>query len=97
MAVILAHKGSGVVYQSLQVRSECAAAKEANLAVVYAGDEAGDISFNFNKGATRYFVVALIGTQSPDELRAGLETFRLEHSLGAHTSFPFTNSLAWRC
>ncbi len=61
----------------------------ANLAVVYAGDEAGNISFNFNKGATRYFVVALIGTQSPDELRAGLGTFRLQHSLGAQYEFSF--------
>ncbi|MBI5714019.1 MAG: hypothetical protein HZC38_11455 [Chloroflexi bacterium] len=30
--------------------------------LVFAGDEFGDVSFNFGKGASRYYVVAVIGT-----------------------------------
>jgi len=26
----------------------------------FAGDESGDVSFNFGKGASRYFVIALM-------------------------------------
>lgn len=36
----------------------------------FAGDEAGDVSLNFEKGASRYFVPAFIATQSPDSLCA---------------------------
>jgi hypothetical protein len=39
------------------------------LTFTFAGDESGDGSFNFAKGASRYFVVAVIGTQNPDALR----------------------------
>lgn len=35
----------------------------------FAGDEAGDVSLNFEKGASRYFVPVLISTQTPDILR----------------------------
>ena len=41
-----------------------------------AGDEAGDASLNFEKGASRYFVVALVGTQDADGLRSVLERGR---------------------
>ncbi len=39
------------------------------LTLTFAGDEAGDTSFAFAKGASRYFVVAGIATLYPDELR----------------------------
>lgn len=35
----------------------------------FAVDEAGDVSFRFDRGASRYFVVALIGTANLDQLR----------------------------
>ena len=38
----------------------------ANLTFTFAGDEAGDASFNFGKGASRYFVVAVVATQDAD-------------------------------
>ena len=47
----------------------------------FAGDEAGHTSFNFEKGATRYFVIAFISTDQPDELRQAVARFRQEHSL----------------
>jgi len=46
----------------------------------FAGDEAGDVSLNFDKGASRYFVPAFIATQSPDLLRDTLA--RLRQALG---------------
>jgi hypothetical protein len=43
------------------------------LTFTFAGDESDDGSFNFAKGASRYFIVAVIGTQNPDTLRDVLE------------------------
>ena len=39
------------------------------ITLTFAGDEAGDVSFNFEKGASRYFVPAFIATRQPDTLR----------------------------
>lgn len=47
----------------------------------FAGDESGDASFNFQKGASRNFVVAVIGTQYPDDLRRLLEKLRKDSNL----------------
>ena len=48
------------------------------LTFTFAGDEAGDFSFNFEKGASRYLVVVVIATSEPDDLRALLATIRKE-------------------
>lgn len=39
------------------------------ITLTFAGDEAGDVSFAFDKGASRYFVAAVIATPDPDGLR----------------------------
>jgi len=59
----------------------------------FAGDEAGDVSFSFMKGASRFFVVAVIATRAPDELRAALAAVRLEAHLPEDFDFHF-NRLA---
>jgi len=46
------------------------------LTFTFAGDEAGDASFNFGKGASRYFVVAVVATQDADALRSTLVNLR---------------------
>lgn len=46
------------------------------LTFTFAGDAAGDVSFNFAKGASRYYVPTFIGTQSPDTLRETLAALR---------------------
>ena len=46
------------------------------ITLTFAGDEAGDVSFAFEKGASRYFVVAMIATSSPDALRQVLADVR---------------------
>ncbi len=61
---------------------------------IFAGDEAGHTSFNFEKGATRYFVVAFISTDQPDELRQAIARFRQEHSLPRHYEFSFYDATA---
>jgi hypothetical protein len=55
----------------------------------FAGDEAGHTSFNFEKGATQYFVVAFISTDQSGELRQALAGFRQEHSLSKQYGFSF--------
>ena len=60
---------------------------------VFAGDESGDVSFNFGKGASRYFVVAAIGTSQPQALRQKLADVRHAADLPAHYEFSF-NALA---
>lgn len=57
--------------------------------LVFAGDESGDVSFNFGKGASRYFVAAVIGTPEAQALRQALEDVRRELSLPAHYEFGF--------
>lgn len=63
------------------------------LTFTFAGDESGDGSFNFEKGATRYFVVAVIGTQNPEALRDLLTQVRQKAHLQKNFDFHF-NSLA---
>lgn len=54
-----------------------------------AGDEAGDASLNFEKGASRYFVVALVGTQDADRLRSVLENLRKHEHYAKGFEFHF--------
>lgn len=55
----------------------------------FAEDESGDVSFNFGKGASRYFAVAVIATQSPDGLRDLLEKLRKDSKLAGRYEFSF--------
>jgi hypothetical protein len=61
--------------------------------LTFAGDESGDVSFSFEKGASRYFVFAIIATGYPDALRQLLATLRQQANLPAHYEFAF-NSLS---
>jgi len=63
------------------------------LTFTFAGDEAGDVSFAFEKGASRYFVVTVIATKSPDDLRDLLADIRQKAHLPLGFDFHF-NSLA---
>lgn len=56
---------------------------------VFAGDEAGDTSFRFERGASRYFVVALIGTAHPDQLRRILDDLKTQNNLPVDFEFKF--------
>jgi len=62
---------------------------------VFAGDESGDVSLNFAKGASRYFVMAVIGTEEPDALRQMLARLRQTNHLPANYDFSF-NALSAR-
>jgi len=55
----------------------------------FAGDEAGDASLRFERGASSHFVVAIVGTQEPDRLRESLDGLRLEFHLPAGFEFKF--------
>ena len=55
----------------------------------FAGDESGDVSFSFGKGASRYFVVAAIGTLQPETLRQTLADLRGEARLPVDYEFSF--------
>jgi hypothetical protein len=61
--------------------------------LTFAGDESGDVSFAFDKGASRYFVLAVIGTQQPDAVRQVLANVRLGARLPERYEFSF-NSLS---
>jgi len=63
------------------------------LTFTFAGDEAGGVSFAFDKGASRYFVVTMIATKSPDDLRDLLTNARQKAHLPQRFDFRF-NSLA---
>ncbi len=62
------------------------------LTFTFAGDEAGDASLNFDRGASRYFVVAVIATQDADALRSVLTSLRRSENLPENYEFHF-NSL----
>ena len=66
------------------------------LTFTFAGDEAGDVSFSFGKGATRYFVVAAIGTNDPDKLRSLLASLRTQAGLPAGYEFRFHSLTSFR-
>jgi len=57
----------------------------------FAGDESGDVSFNFGKGASRYFVFAVIATEKPQDLREMLDEVRREFNLPAGYEFGFNS------
>lgn len=59
------------------------------LTFTFAGDESGDASFNFQKGASRLFVVTVIATQHPDDLRELLEKLRRDSHLPATYEFGY--------
>jgi hypothetical protein len=59
------------------------------LTLTFAGDESGDVSFAFGKGASRYFVVAVITTATPDTLRHLLADLREQSGLPAQYEFSF--------
>jgi len=61
------------------------------LTFTFAGDEAGDFSFNFERGASRYLVVTVIATQEPDDLRDVLANIRGENKLPPSYEFGFHN------
>ncbi len=59
------------------------------LTFTFAGDESGDASFRFDKGASRYFVIAVIATPSPEHLRSVLEKLRQDIGLVSRYEFGF--------
>ncbi|MBI4670238.1 MAG: DUF3800 domain-containing protein [Chloroflexi bacterium] len=61
------------------------------ITLTFAGDEAGDVSFAFDKGASRYFAVAVIATPVPDDLRRLLARVRAESNLPANFEFKFNH------
>jgi hypothetical protein len=54
-----------------------------------AGDESGDVSMSFGRGASRNFVLTMIATQHPDELRHDLEVVRKDANLARNYEFKF--------
>lgn len=62
------------------------------LTFTFAGDEAGDFSFDFEKGASRYIVVVVIATTNPDSLRDVLANIRKENKLSPSFEFGFHNT-----
>ena len=61
--------------------------------LTFAGDESGDVSFSFGKGASRYFVAAVVATPDPDALRSILADLRRRENFPETFEFHF-NSLA---
>ncbi|MBP7688184.1 MAG: DUF3800 domain-containing protein [Thermoflexales bacterium] len=59
------------------------------LTLTFAGDEAGDVSFSFDKGASRYFAVVAIATDKPDTLRERLADLRQSSGLPHEYEFKF--------
>jgi hypothetical protein len=59
------------------------------LTLTFAGDESGDVSFAFDKGASRYFVVAVIATSEPEALRQILADLRQRSGLPGDYEFSF--------
>ena len=57
------------------------------ITLTFAGDEAGDVSLNFERGASRYFVPAFIATKQPNQLRDELADLR--QSLGLRQTHEF--------
>ncbi len=55
----------------------------------FAGDKSGDASLNFAKGASQYFVVTMISTKSPDDLRKTLEKLRVTSGLPERYEFSY--------
>lgn len=60
-----------------------------NVTLTFAGDESGDASFAFKKGASRYFVIAMIATEYPDKLRSRIQEIKKELSFPETYEFKF--------
>jgi Protein of unknown function (DUF3800) len=60
----------------------------------FAGDESGDVSYAFGKGASRYFVVAVIGTTQTQVLRQVLAETRRSLNLRDDYEFGFNTMAA---
>lgn len=59
------------------------------ITLTFAGDEAGDVSLNFGKGASQYFVPVFISTNAPDALRQTLADLRQALKLRETHEFKF--------
>lgn len=59
------------------------------LTFTFAADESGDPGLNFGKGASRYFVISVVATHTPDSLRSFLENTRKNLRLAEHYEFGF--------
>lgn len=59
------------------------------ITLTFAGDEAGDVGMNFEKGTSRYFVPVFISTSSPDALRQTLADLRQSLELRETHEFKF--------
>lgn len=55
----------------------------------FAGDDSGHVTFNFDAGATRYFVFSIIGTTRADRLRESLADVAKEFGLPGDYEFKF--------
>jgi len=60
-----------------------------SITFTFAGDESGDASFAFKKGASRFFVVAMIATEKPNELRSRIQEIKKELSYPEAYEFKF--------
>jgi len=56
---------------------------------VFAGDEAGDTSFRFDRGASTHFTMALVGTRDADHLRLALDELHERFHLAPGFEFKF--------
>jgi hypothetical protein len=63
------------------------------LTFTFAGDESGDASLNFGKGASRFLVIAVVATKDADGLRSTLVELRKQENLADNFEFRF-NDLA---
>ncbi len=61
----------------------------SEITLTFAGDESGDTSFAFQKGASKYFVVAMIATDKPDALRLQLQQIKQELHLHEDYEYKF--------
>ena len=61
-----------------------------------AGDESGDVSMSFGKGASRNFVIDMIATSYPDQLRHELEVVRKAANLPRNYEFKFHSLTSFR-
>lgn len=55
--------------------------------LTFAGDESGDVSFSFDKGASRYFVLAAVATARPESIQHALDDARRMSRLPAGYEF----------
>ena len=51
------------------------------MATLFAGDESGNLGFDFSHGGTQYFVMALVRFDEPDQTRERIRRFRSRRGL----------------